>query len=179
MTRLSSSRTRRKPFSIACFSTSRSCTGSRESIPLAMVPSACARIVSGVARGIRGCGVGMSSSKLNMAHVSSLHLLRLWRSNDRSMHRAQFFVQIIRGEIRAVMPGDRRKSVVEIEVGEANSIAQDVEVLAVEIVGEIDHALFAVVEFQPDLVVSEIPRLCYVSLYVLVSGQLDLRRAGG
>src|SRR5215472_6425240 len=149
-------------------------------MPLAMLPAACARIVSGVARGTRGCGTGaMSSSKLSMFRISSWRLLRLGRSNDRSMHRAQFFVQVVGGEIRAVMPRDRRESVVEIEIGEADSIAQNVEVLAVEIVGEIDHALSSVVEFQPDLVVSEVPRFSHVSLYVLVSGQLDLRRAGG
>jgi hypothetical protein len=48
------------------------------------------------------------------------------------MHRAQFFVQVIGGEIDAVMPCDRREPVVQIELGEAAAIAQDVEVLAVQ-----------------------------------------------
>src|SRR6266545_2855633 len=58
MTRLSSMRTRRKPFSIAWRSTSRSCTGSRDRMP----PIVCARIVSGVIGCRRGCGAGVTSS---------------------------------------------------------------------------------------------------------------------
>ena len=79
ITRLSSIRTRRKPFSIACLSTSTSCTGSREkcgdSIALASAPEVRARFVSGAAGAKRGAVAGaMSSSKLNMFILSSAAL---------------------------------------------------------------------------------------------------------
>ena len=50
--------------------------------------------------------------------------------------------------------------------------------LAVEIIGKIDDTLSSIVEFEPDLVVTQVPCFRYVSLYMFVSGQLDLPRAG-
>ena len=72
----------------------------------------------------------------------------------------------------AVEPGDRRQPVVEVELGEAIAVAQRLDALAVQLVGEIHHAFASIVEFQPDLVVTEVPRFDDMPRYVLVSGQL-------
>ena len=42
------------------------------------------------------------------------------------MHCGELFVEVIGGEIRAVVPRNRRKSIVEIEIGKAAPIAQDI-----------------------------------------------------
>jgi hypothetical protein len=50
--------------------------------------------------------------------------------------------------------------------------------LAVQVIGKVHDTFAPIVEFQPDLVVSEVPRFRHVSLHILVMGQLDLHRAG-
>src|SRR5207248_11595593 len=107
-------------------------------------------------------------------------LRRVWlvsrgRSRSReafSMQRAQLRVQIVRIEILSVVPGDGRESVVQIELREPLAIAQPFEFLAVQLVGEIDYPFSPVVEFQPNLVVTEIPRLYHVTWALLVLGHL-------
>src|SRR4051812_3879323 len=137
MTRLSSRRTRRKPLAIACVSTSRSCTGSRERMPR----PGCARIVCGTPAGGIGCDAGAtrSSSKVSM----------LWRLLSASMHRTQTFVQIVGCEVDAGMPRNGGKTVIEIKLGEADAVAQWLEALAIEIIGKIHHAFSSIVEFEP------------------------------
>ena len=53
-------------------------------------------------------------------------------------------------------------------------VPQRLEILAVEIVREIHHAFASIVEFQPDLVVTEIPRIHHMTLHMLVTGQSGL-----
>src|SRR5215468_6408343 len=88
------------------------------------------------------------------------------------MHRVQLRVQVIRSEILTVVPGDRRKPVVQIELREPLPIPQLLELLAVQLVGEINYPLSPVVELQPDLVVTEVPRLDHVTRGLLVLGHL-------
>src|SRR6266545_2703712 len=90
-----------------------------------------------------------------------------------SVHRAQFFVKVIGGEIDARMPGDCRQSVVKVEIGEALGRTELLECIAVEVVRQVDHTFSSIVEFKPDLVVPEIPRLDHMALNMLVSGQLE------
>src|SRR5215468_783669 len=71
-----------------------------------------------------------------------------------SVHRTQPRVEIIGGEIHAVGPRDGREPVVEREFRKPILVSQRLEFLAVELVGEIDHAFLAIVEFQPNLVVT-------------------------
>src|SRR6185369_7521149 len=161
MTRLSSMRTRRKPLSMAFFSTSISAAGSRAGFAVFMacarMPGERVRTASGRIGGRRdGSAVANSSSKLSMSILSTVAYAAARR--DFLVHRAQLVVQIIRREIHAVVPRDGRKAIVEVEIGEAARVAQRLEVLPVEVVGKIDHAFASIVEFQPDLVVSEIPR---------------------
>ena len=68
ITRLSSTRTRLKPFCIACCSASRSCTGSRASRVDSSPPVAAGRAPAGAGGTLSG--EGKSSSKLSMAGVS-------------------------------------------------------------------------------------------------------------
>src|SRR5258706_15288315 len=159
MTRLSSRRTRRKPLPMACASTSRSCTGSRERIP----PAVWARIVSGVA----ACSIGLAAGAAKSSSKVSMSWCLQCRVVD-SVHRAQALVQIVGSEIHTGVPGDRREPVIEIELGEAVAIAQRLEALAVEVVRQIHHAFAPIAEFQPNLVVPEIPCIDHVPLYVLV-----------
>ena len=91
-----------------------------------------------------------------------------------SVHCAQLVVQIIGREIGAVIPRDRREPVVEVELGKAQPVQQRFEILAVEIVLQVHHALASIVEFQPNLVVTEIPRIDYMTLHLLVTGQSGL-----
>ena len=70
------------------------------------------------------------------------------------------------------MPGDRGEPIVQVELREALPVAQPLELLAVELVGEIDHTFFTVVEFQPNLVVTEIPRIYHLTGHMLVLGHL-------
>jgi len=58
-----------------------------------------------------------------------------------SVHRGQFLVQELRREILAFEPGDRSQSVVQVERGEALSIAQRLQLLAVQLVGQVDDTL--------------------------------------
>ena len=128
------------------------------------------------------CGVARARQRLRRRGddvvVEAQHAVGLLGCSSLTVHCAQLVVQVIRREIHAVVPGDRGEPVVEIELGEAPAVAQRLEVLAVELVREVDHALASIIEFQPDLVVSEIPRLRHMSLYVLVTGQRVLHRAG-
>src|SRR6266480_2316355 len=94
------------------------------------------------------------------------------RTNGTLMHCAQPCVQIIRSEVLSLMPGDRRKSVVQIELRKPRPIAQPFELLAVQLVGEIDYAFSSVVELQPNLVVTEIPRIHHMTRHMLVLGHL-------
>src|SRR4029453_14696291 len=91
-----------------------------------------------------------------------------------SMHGTQLVVQIFRREIGAVIPRDRREPVIEVELGKAQTVPQRLEILAVEIVGEVHHALASIVEFQPNLVVPEVPRIDHNTLHLLVTGQSGL-----
>src|SRR5947209_12575416 len=75
-----------------------------------------------------------------------------------SVHRVELFVQVIRGEIRTVVPGDRREAVVEIEIGEPRRIAQELEMLSIQIVRQIDHTFPAIVELEPNLVIAQVSR---------------------
>jgi len=70
------------------------------------------------------------------------------------------------------VPGDRGEAVVEVELREALPIAQPLELLAVELVVEIDQSFFTVVEFQPNLVVTELPRIYHLTGHMLVLGHL-------
>src|SRR5215475_6283283 len=143
MTRLSSRRTRRKPCSSACRSTSMSCTGSGDT----RIPAPWARNFSGVTGASRGAGAGAtSSSKVNMSLFSCTASF----VGPLLMHCSQFFVQIIGGEVGAVMPRDRREPVIQVELGEAHPISERFEILAVEIVRQVHHPLAPIVEFQPD-----------------------------
>src|SRR5581483_4421780 len=190
MTRLSSTRTRRKPLSSACRSTSGSRTDSRARMPPA---AACIRAEAGGggAAGMRGAGAVKSSSKLSMwgsrgsslcvrGEPGPLHRVRAVPAGSVPageargpllVHRVELVVEKLRREILAVEPGDRREAVVEIELREPVAVAQRLERLAVQLVGEIDHAFASVVEFQPDLVVTEIACIHHVSGCVLVPGQ--------
>src|SRR6266581_2635358 len=88
------------------------------------------------------------------------------------MHCAQPCVQIIWSEVLSLMPGDRREPVVQIELRKPRPIAQPFELLAVQLVGEIDYAFSSVVELQPNLVVTEIPRIHHMTRHMLVLGHL-------
>src|SRR5581483_9898266 len=88
-----------------------------------------------------------------------------------SVPSGQFLVQKRRREILTFEPGNRSQSVVQVKRGEARPIAQRLELLAVQLVGEVDDALLAVVEFEPYLVVVQIARLDHVSWCVLITGQ--------
>src|SRR5689334_16338676 len=87
------------------------------------------------------------------------------------MHLLQSLVQEFRCEILSVVPGDRSESVIQMELGESIAIAQRLELLAVQLIGQIDDAFASIVEFQPNLVVSEIARLNNMTGCVLVAGQ--------
>src|SRR5438105_2997849 len=76
------------------------------------------------------------------------------------------------------MPGDRGQAIVQIELREALPIAQSFELLAIELVGEIDHTFSTVVEFQPNLVVTEIPRIYHLTGHMLVLGHLRVLLVG-
>src|SRR6266511_2843170 len=89
------------------------------------------------------------------------------------VHRAQFLVKVIGGEIDARMPGDRCQSVIKVEIGEALGRTKLLECVAIEVVGKIDHTFSSIVEFKPDLVVPEITRVDHMALHMLVSGQLE------
>src|SRR5690349_2438692 len=110
------------------------------------------------ARGFLSCFISRASLALSPGYVS--------------MHRTQLRVQIIRIEILSVVPGDRRESVIQVELREPLPVAQLFELLAVQLVGEIDHAFSSVVELQPNLVVTEIPRIHHVTWRLLVLGHL-------
>src|SRR6185295_12593908 len=183
MTRLSSMRTRRKPFATASFSAAPSPTLSRSGLAVVM---ACARMPGERARPDSGSGGGRrgvanSSSKLSMLLVSNAAPSSLCAAAGPRVlvlvHRAQLVVQIIRSEIDAVVPGDGGETVVQVEIGKAARVAQRLEILPVQVVGQVHHALPPIVEFEPDLVVAEIPRFRHMSLHILVMGQLDLLRA--
>src|SRR5258708_21000458 len=88
------------------------------------------------------------------------------------MHRAQPRIQIIRCEVLSVVPRDRCKPVVQIELRELLPIAQPFELLAVQLVGEIDHAFSSVVELQPNLAVTEIPRIHHMTGPMLLLAHL-------
>src|SRR6266705_1783272 len=88
------------------------------------------------------------------------------------MHCAQPCVQIVWSEVLSFMPGDRREPVVQIELRKPRPIAQPFELLAVQLVGEIDYAFSSVVELQPNLVVTEIPRIHHMTRHMLVLGHL-------
>src|SRR6266567_3304504 len=88
------------------------------------------------------------------------------------MHCAQPCVQIIWSEVLSLMPGDRREPVVQIELRKPRPIAQPFELLAVQLVGEIDYAFSSIVELQPNLVVTEIPRIHHMTRHMLVLGHL-------
>src|SRR5208282_4702760 len=88
------------------------------------------------------------------------------------MHGAQPRIQIVRSEVLAVVPGNRRQPVVEVELRESLPVAQTLELLTVKLVGEIDHAFSSIVEFQPNLVVTKIPRIHHMTGYMLVLGHL-------
>src|SRR6478752_3673119 len=87
------------------------------------------------------------------------------------IHGLQLVVEEFRREILAVEPGDRCKSVVEIELRKAVAIAQRLELLAVQFVRQVHDPLAPIVEFQPDLVVTQIPRVDHVPGCKLVPSQ--------
>src|SRR5918993_3216784 len=213
ITRLSSSRTRLVVVTGCWRSVSKSCTGSRESRPPPMLPTASARIVSGVARCAGIAGVGMSSSNVSIVSFASCDLASAAclgsssngsayqfacyvacdlsnmgaapgnairshaRSCCRSVHRLQLLVEELGREILAVQPGDRRQPVVEVELGEAVAVAKQRHLVAIQLVGQVDHALATIVEFEPDLVVTQVPRLDHVPRGLFVAGQAFLRFA--
>src|SRR5262249_24231048 len=71
-----------------------------------------------------------------------------------SVHRTQPLVEIIGGEVHAVGPRDGREPVIEREFRKPLLVSQRLELLPVQLVGEIDHTFLAIVEFQPNLVVT-------------------------
>src|SRR5438105_14710092 len=87
------------------------------------------------------------------------------------MHLLQSLVQKFRREILPVDPRDGCQPVVEIELREAVPIAQRFHVFSVQLVGQIDDPFASIVEFQPNLVVSEIARLNDMTGCVLITGQ--------
>src|SRR6185312_17180330 len=76
-----------------------------------------------------------------------------WRS---SMQCRQPVVQELRCEILSVLPRDRRETVVDVELREHGAVAQRFHRFADQLIGEIDDALAAIVELQPDLIVAEV-----------------------
>src|SRR6266576_1073332 len=87
------------------------------------------------------------------------------------VHLLQSLVQKLRREVLSVQPRDRGKPVIEIELRESVAVAQWFHFLAVELVRQIDNSFASIVEFQPNLVVSEIARLNNMTGFVLISGQ--------
>src|SRR6185437_9625827 len=188
MTRLSSTRTRLK---LACSSRcSASCCTARfaGARGIAAGPAE-ASTAAGLGEALGEAGAVKSSSKLSMAGVSCCSFLcrakgcsrsvgcripSAWHAGaafSPSVHRRQLVVEELRCEILALEPGDRRKSVIQIELREALAIAQRLELFAMQLVREIDDALASVVELQPDLVVTEPTCVHHVSGCVLVPGQ--------
>src|SRR5204862_6773515 len=92
-------------------------------------------------------------------------------SVGRSMHFLQSFVQKFRWKILSLVPRDRCEPVIQMEPRESIAVAQRFQFLSVQLVSQIHHAFTSVVEFQPNLVVSEIARLNDMSGCVLVTGQ--------
>src|SRR6516165_7811144 len=103
-----------------------------------------------------------SSSKLSM----------LFSPRSCSVHLFQSLVQKLGLEVLAVVPRDRREAVVQVELREAIAVPKRLHFFGVKLVGQVDHALAPIVEFQPDLVITEIPRLNHMPGCVLVTGQL-------
>src|SRR4051794_16077870 len=88
----------------------------------------------------------------------------------RLLQRSQFLVEEFRREILAVEPGNRGEPIVEVERREPRTIAQRLEALTVQLVGEVHHTFASIVEFQPHLVVVQITRFDDMPWYVLVAG---------
>src|SRR6185369_13759430 len=190
ITRLSSTRTRLKPFCIACCSASRSCTGSRASRVDSSPPVAVGRAPAGAGGALSG--EGKSSSKLSMGCLRNSFLywgkswVFTWKNHPRPacwagaeaadfhrvlVHGLELVVEEFRREILAVELGDLRESVVEVERREAVTIAERLEILAVQLVGQVHHSLASIVEFQPDLVIAEVTRVDNVPWRKLVPSQ--------
>src|SRR5665213_237910 len=204
ITRLSSRRTRVVLACEAWRSTSRSCTGSRDSIP----PATCARMVSGLIDVFLGVAAGaMSSSKLSIVCLLYRHFI--WgrtapfqplreavspplpgvidalcnphspaRAGEEGcmllVHRPQFVVQEFGREILSVEPRDRSQAVVDIELRKARRVPQRFHRFADQFIDEIDDPFAAIVELQPDVVIAEVTRFDDVPRLRLVTGQVAL-----
>src|SRR5213080_4329036 len=90
------------------------------------------------------------------------------------MHRVQPLIEIIRSEVRTVMPGDGGQAIVQEELREFFPIPQCLELFAVELIGEIDYAFSSIVELEPYLVVADVPRFHHMTWNVLVPGHLPI-----
>src|SRR5438128_1625983 len=90
------------------------------------------------------------------------------------VHLVQPFVKIVRGEVCAVVPRDGSQAIVQKELREFFPIPQRLELLAVELIGEIDHAFSSIVELEPYLVVADIPCFHHMTWDVLVLGHLPV-----